>query len=203
MKAGLSPRQRDLWEILKETMEEDRESPTYNQLAQKLNVKSLASVVSLLKALVRKGFIQIMPGVHRGIRLLKTDENSNLIKKYLIGTSAGGPPILAEQNIEDEIEFSAGAFNTIPDYFLKVKGDSMIGAGINDGDLVAVKQNIQPNNGDIVVFMVDNESTIKRYYKEEGFIVLKPANENYPNIVLKDTGDYSTVQGKIVGVFKK
>jgi repressor LexA len=203
MKTGLSPRQRELWEILKETMEKDGASPTYDNLAKKLNVKSLASVASLLKALVRKGFIQIMPGVHHGIRLLKTDENSNLIKRPLLGMSAAGAPILADEYIEDYIDFSVNAVTEIPDFFLRVRGDSMINIGIDNGDLVAVKKISQPDNGDVVVFLLNNESTIKRFYKENGTIILKAENEKYPNIVIKDTGDYSAVQGKIVGVFKK
>ena len=202
MNMVLSEKQKRLWEIIKSYMEEKGVSPTYETLRIEYGVKSLASIASLIKKLVRKGFVQVIPGVHHGIRILKTSENQDLIKKPLIGMSAAGRPVLAEQNIEDQIEFSVNAVNAITDYFLKVKGDSMIGAGINDGDFAAGKENTQPNNGDIVVFMIDNESTIKRFYKEKDFIVLKAANENYPNIIINNT-DYAAVVGKVVGVLKK
>jgi len=178
----LTAKQKELWEIIKDFIKQNKVPPTYEQLRDALKVKSLATVAARLKMLVRKGFIQVMPGVARGIKLLKTSEDQVLIRKPLLGTSAAGPPVLAEENIEKEIEFDADAVNSIPDFFLKVKGDSMIGAGINDGNLIAVKQNVQPNNGDIVVYMVDNESTIKRFYQGKDCIILKATNDNYPNI---------------------
>ena len=203
MSKKLTSRQKELWEELKKSMQSPEDgSPTYKKLAEKLGVTSLATISLHLQALARKGYIQIMRGAHCGIKLLKTNEDQTLIRKPLLGTSAAGMPILAEENIEEDIEFDANAVNSIPDFFLKVKGDSMIGVGINNGDLVAVKQNVQVKDGDIVVYLVDNESTIKRFYHGNDCIILKPANDNYPNIIIKDTGNYSAVVGKVVGVLK-
>lgn len=202
MAKNLTSRQKELLETINAYFSENQTAPTYKELAERLNLKSVATIALHLKALVRKGFIQILSG-YRGIRVLRDSENENLRKVPILGTTAGGPPILAQENIKGYETIADGTFADIPDFLLEVKGDSMFEAGINDGDKVGVRKDAAIHNGDIVVFLIDEESTVKRFYREGDNIILKPANSNYPNIVIKDDGRYLSPIGKVVGVIKK
>ncbi|OIN95680.1 repressor LexA [Candidatus Desantisbacteria bacterium CG1_02_38_46] len=202
MAKHLTVRQKEILKRINEYFSEHQIAPTYKELAERMKVNSLATIAKYIKVLVRKGFLQLLPG-HRGIIILRSSEDENLLKVPILGTTAGGPPILAQENIKGYETVSTGTFVYIPDFLLEVKGDSMLEAGINNGDLVAVKKGINIQNGDIVVFLVDEESTVKRFYREGGNIILKPANPNYPNIVIRDDGRYLSPIGKVVGVIKK
>jgi len=202
MAKHLTARQKEVLEFINEYLSERQESPAYREIAEKIGVKSLATIALHVKALERKGFLQRVPGF-RGLNVLRASEDKDTIKIPIRGTTAGGSPLLAQENIQGYETVSPGSFGYTPDFLLAVKGDSMTEAGINNGDLVAIKRGINIQNGDIVVFMIEEESTVKRFYREGGSIILKPANSNYPNIVIKDDGKYLAPVGKVVGVIKK
>ena len=203
MARNLTSKQEKLLDIINNHLKERGEAPTYKELSEKLGLKSVATIALHIKALARKGYIQSVAGVHRGIRILREYKDQGFFNVPVLGVTAGGPPILAEENIRSREQVSVNSVTAVPDFLLEVKGDSMIEAGINNGDLVAVKKDTAIQNGDIVVFLIDEESTVKRYYKERDCIILKPANQNYPNITIKDDGRYLAPVGKVVGVIKK
>jgi repressor LexA len=203
MSKYLTSQQEKLLELINDYLLEYGQAPTYKELSEKLDVRSLATIALHIKALARKGYIQVVPGAHRGIRVMRAHKDQDFFEVPVIGVTAGGPPILAEENVKNYEKLNASAFTGIPDFLLEVKGDSMIEAGINEGDLVAVKKDAKIENGDIVVFMVEDESTVKRFYREKDCVILKPANKNYPNIIIKDDGRYLAPVGKVVGVLKK
>jgi len=202
MSKNLTERQKELLKVISDYYAENKKAPTYEEMKKKLNVKSLATIALHLKALQRKSYIQVVSG-HRGIRVLRVNENEDSIQIPILGSTAAGSPILVQEHIKGYEAVSSATVDYIPDFLLEVKGDSMIDAGINNGDLVAVKKGINIQDGDIVVFMIDDESTVKRFYKKDNCIVLKPENKNYPNIIIKNDGKYVSPVGKVVGVIKK
>ena len=148
--------------------------------------------------------IPILSKLYQKIKvLIRAGDDEPFYNIPVVGTSPAGQLTFAVQDITKYEKISKMDLRPAPDFFLKVRGDSMIGAGINDGNLIAVKQNVQPNPGDIVVYMVNNESTIKRFYRGKDCIILKAANDDYEDIIIKNTGDFSAIVGKVVGILKE
>ncbi|MFH1259120.1 MAG: transcriptional repressor LexA [Elusimicrobiota bacterium] len=180
------------------------EMPTYRKLMAALGYKSPRSVTLLVNQLIKK---KILKKTSNGrIRMLNYSEENNgqaqTISVPLLGRIACGRPLLAEENIEGMIPVSIKLARLPHKYFLlKTKGDSMNEKGINDGDLVLVRQQNTANNGDLVVALIDGESTIKEFIKSEGAIILKPrsSNKNHKPIIL--TQDFQ-IQGIVVSVIK-
>ncbi len=171
-------------------------SPTVREICTELGVASTSTVHSDLKALVKGGLIEMSEGLNRSIRL----PGAQAKRVPLVGTVAAGRPILAVQNIEGYIPVSAEYARGRELFALRVRGDSMIKAAILDGDVVIVEQTASVENGRIVVALVDDEATVKRFFREQGpngpVVRLQPENDSLKPIILDD----ATVLGRVIGV---
>ena len=177
----LTARQQQIFDLIKDNLDETGYPPTRAEIAQTLGFRSANAAEDHLRALARKGVIEMIPGASRGIRVV---EQFNGIP--IVGRVAAGEPILAEQNIEDYQEMPAGSFHPHADYFLRVQGQSMVDVGIMDGDLLAVHQQPTAENQQIVVARVDGEVTVKRLRRTRSKheIQLLPENQQYSPIVV-------------------
>ncbi|MBQ7245492.1 MAG: transcriptional repressor LexA [Firmicutes bacterium] len=186
-------------------------APTVREIGSALNIKSTSTVHKDIASLVAQGFIRKDPAKPRALVLTekgggKQDSNisnvsfENTVEIPVIGNIAAGTPILAEQNIEDTFPMPS-RYVEGTNFMLKVRGESMINAGIFDGDLILVEQRETARNGDIVVAMVDgfeSEATVKTFYKEEDHIRLQPENDTMSPIIVKD----AKILGLVKGVFR-
>lgn len=174
----LTPRQAEVLELIKANMNETGMPPTRAEIAQKLGFKSANAAEEHLKALAKKGVIEIMPGTSRGIRLLLEEEEpleeSGL---PLIGKVAAGEPILAQEHIESHYQVDPALFHPRADFLLRVQGMSMKNIGILDGDLLAVHKTQEVRNGQVVVARLDEDVTVKRFQRKGSQVWLLPENE--------------------------
>jgi repressor LexA len=197
----LTARQAQILELIRQYISETGYPPTRAEIAKELGFKSANAAEEHLKALARKGAIEMVPGTSRGIRLPELLDQGLPI----VGRVAAGDPILAEENIEDRIDLPAGFFQPQADYLLRVRGDSMIDAGIFDGDLLAVHKTQQATNGQIVVARIDQEVTVKRFQrtKKRNQILLLPENEAYNPIEVDLAKQAFAIEGLSVGVIRQ
>jgi repressor LexA len=197
----LTARQAQILELIRQYISETGYPPTRAEIAKELGFKSANAAEEHLKALARKGAIEMIPGTSRGIRLPELLDQGLPI----VGRVAAGDPILAEENIEDRIDLPAGFFQPQADYLLRVRGDSMIDAGIFDGDLLAVHKTQQATNGQIVVARIDQEVTVKRFQrtKKRNQILLLPENEAYNPIEVDLANQAFAIEGLSVGVIRQ
>ncbi|RLA49403.1 MAG: LexA repressor [Gammaproteobacteria bacterium] len=195
----LTQRQQQVLDVVRQHIDQTGYPPTRADIARELGFKSANAAEEHLKALARKGAIEIIPGASRGIRL----PHSAGIP--IVGRVAAGNPILAEENIEDYCELSPNFFKPAADYFLQVRGDSMIEVGILDGDLLAVHSTPVANNGDIVVARIDDEVTVKRLHKtrQKHIVELLPENSAYEPIVVDLRERQFAIEGLSVGVLRR
>ncbi len=198
---SLTPRQSQVLELIRQHIIDTGYPPTRADIAQELGFRSPNAAEEHLKALARKGAIEIIPGTSRGIRL---PENLDA-GIPLIGRVAAGNPILAEENIEDRVDMPAGFFQPRADYLLRVRGDSMIDAGILDGDLLAVHKTQQATNGQIVVARIEDEVTVKRFQRtrKRDQILLLPENPAYQPIEVDLATQAFAIEGLSVGVIRQ
>ena len=201
MTGTLTARQAQILELIRQYISETGYPPTRAEIAKELGFKSANAAEEHLKALARKGAIEMIPGTSRGIRLPELFDQGLPI----VGRVAAGDPILAEENIEDRIDLPAGFFQPQADYLLRVRGDSMIDAGILDGDLLAVHKTQQATNGQIVVARIDQEVTVKRFQrtKKRNQILLLPENEAYNPIEVDLANQAFAIEGLSVGVIRQ
>jgi len=199
----ITKRQKELFDFIKKTVQDKGIPPTISEMARGLRVASKNAIAKLLAALEGEGLIK-RDGTARGIRIqdeFGNEVQAGLIAVPLVGTVPAGSPILAEQNIEEWINLPNTLVRSRKDVFLlQVRGDSMIGAGILEGDLVIVKPVREARNNDIVVALLHDEATVKRFIQVNGRRYLKPENPKYQNIYPDDEW---TVQGKVVGVIRQ
>jgi len=195
----LTPRQTQVLDFIRSYIDETGYPPTRADIAKELGFKSANASEEHLKALARKGAIEMIPGTSRGIKL---PNNEGL---PIIGQVAAGNPILAQEHIEDYCELSSTFFSPNADYLLKVRGDSMIDCGILDGDLLAVHSTQQVNNGDIVVARIEDEVTVKRYKKSRSKyqVTLLPENSDYSPIEVDLRYQAFNIEGLGVGVIRR
>ena len=163
------------------------------------NLKSTATVHGYLVQLEKKGYIKRDPQKPRAIEIMNVIANKDLIDVPLIGKVTAGEPILAQENIESVFPLPKEMLPDAEVFMLSVKGDSMINAGIFSGDYVLVQSTNTAENGDIVVALLDDEATIKRFYKETDYIRLQPENPSMAPIIVKDL----KILGKVVGLFRR
>ena len=196
---NLTARQEEVLSLIRNYLEETGYPPTRADIAKQLGFKSANAAEEHLKALAKKGAIEIIPGTSRGIKLANEVEGIPII-----GNVAAGNPILAEENIEDYCELSPSFFKPNADYFLRVRGDSMKDSGILDGDLLAVHKTADANNGDIIVARIDNEVTVKRLKKSgtKHFLSLLPENPDYSPIKIDLRENDFAIEGLAVGVIR-
>jgi repressor LexA len=179
-------------------MERSGFPPTRAEIAEKLGFKSANAAEEHLRALERKGILDILPGASRGIQL----KQAGLPGLPLIGRVAAGSPILAEENVKSRHKIDAALFSPAADYLLKVKGDSMINIGIMDGDLLAVHKTSDARSGQVVVARIDNEVTVKRLKREGNAIELLPENDTMAPIPVDPADSDFAIEGLAVGVIR-
>ena len=194
----LTPRQTEVLDFIKRYMSDTGYPPTRADIAAELGFKSANASEEHLKALARKGAIEMIPGTSRGIKL--PDEDGLPI----VGRVAAGSPILAEEHIENHCEIPPSFFNPPADYLLTVQGDSMIEVGILDGDLIAVHKTQNLNTGDIVVARIEDEVTVKRLKTNSSKyqITLLPENKDYNPIEVDLREQNFAFEGLMVGVIR-
>ena len=200
----LTPRQAEVLELIKANMSETGMPPTRAEIAQKLGFKSANAAEEHLKALAKKGVIEIMPGTSRGIRLLLEEEEAAAEESGLplIGKVAAGEPILAQEHIESHYQVDPALFHPRADFLLRVQGMSMKNIGIMDGDLLAVHKTQEVRNGQVVVARLDEDVTVKRFQRKGSQVWLLPENEELSPIEVDLSCQQLTIEGLAVGVIR-
>jgi repressor LexA len=195
----LTARQQQIFDLIRDSLDETGYPPTRAEIAKRLGFKSPNAAEDHLRALARKGVIEMIPGASRGIRIV--DQYAGI---PIVGRVAAGEPILAEQNIEDYQEVPSSTFHPSADYFLRVQGQSMVNVGIVDGDLLAVHQQPTADNQQIIVARVDGEVTVKRLKrtKSKHEIQLLPENRDYSPIIVDLRAQDFAIEGLAVGVVR-
>ena len=197
----LTARQAEILELIRSYIAEEGCPPTRAEIAAELGFRSPNAAEDHLRALERKGAIEMIPGSSRGIRLL--DEEEDYYGLPVVGRVAAGEPILAEQNIEDYCQIEPDTFHPHADYLLRVKGDSMRDIGIHDGDLLAVHHTPHAENGQIVVARLDDEVTVKRFRQRGSIVRLMPENKAYEPIRVDLREQVLEIEGLAVGIVRK
>ena len=197
----ISKKQQEILEYIKNQILQRGFPPAVREICEAVNLKSTSSVHSHLETLEKNGYIRRDPTKPRAIEIL--DDTFNLTRREMvnvpiIGQVAAGQPILAEQNIEDYFPIPADRMPNKQTFLLKVKGESMINAGILDGDYVLVEQDSTTSNGDMVVALVEDSATVKTFYKEEGVFRLQPENDFMDPIIVKEV----SILGKVIAVMR-
>jgi len=206
----MTARQEEIYEYIKKYSKENHMPPTVREIGNHFDISSTNGVRSILAALIKKGYINRSPRLSRGIEILNTDESdstkktaSNIVEIPIVGRVAAGTPILAVQNLEGTVTIDRDFLACRSDVFaLRVKGDSMINAGIFDGDLIFARQQKTADLGEIVVAQIDNEATVKYYHPSSDHVELRPANPKYKPIIVNNKKDFS-IAGRVIGVMRK
>ena len=196
----LTARQQQIFDLIKEKIAETGMPPTRAEIAEFFGFKSANAAEEHLKALAKKGFIEMLPGTSRGIRL--AEEHVEEEGLPLIGRVAAGEPILAQEHVEEHYKVDGTLFHPNADYLLRVNGESMKDIGILDGDLLAVHQTTDIHNGQVVVARVDEDVTVKRYKREGNVVYLHAENEDFSPIVVDLTTQHFNIEGLAVGVIR-
>lgn len=197
----ITPKQKEILEYIKEQILQRGFPPAVRDICEAVHLKSTSSVHSHLETLEKNGYIRRDPTKPRAIEIL--DDTFNLTRRELanvplVGQVAAGEPILAQENIENYFPVPVEMLPNNPTFFLKVKGESMVNAGILDGDYVLVEERHTASNGEMVVALVDDNATVKTFYKEEGMIRLQPENDFMEPIMVRDV----QILGKVIGIFR-
>ncbi|AWO81086.1 transcriptional repressor LexA [Serratia marcescens] len=196
MKA-LTTRQQEVYDLIREHISQTGMPPTRAEIAMRLGFRSPNAAEEHLKALARKGVIEIVSGASRGIRLLMEEEGLPLI-----GRVAAGEPLLAQQHIEGHYQVDPSLFKPSADFLLRVNGMSMRDIGILDGDLLAVHKTQDVRNGQVVVARIEDEVTVKRLKKHGNVVELLPENNEFQPIVVDLRQQNFTIEGLAVGVIR-
>lgn len=196
----LTPRQKEILELIQTFIAEYGMPPTRADIARELGFKSANAAEEHLRALQKKGVLELVPGASRGIQL--KDSLREQLGLPLVGRVAAGSPILAEEHIETHYKLDPALFNPKPHYLLRVYGMSMKNAGILDGDLVAVYRTPEVRNRQIVVARVEDEVTVKRYRQDGSLVWLMPENEEFEPIQVDLKEQAMVIEGVVVGVIR-
>lgn len=197
----ITDKQKEILEFIKACILKKGYPPTVREICEKVQLKSTSSVHSHLEQLEKNGYIRRDPTKPRAIEIV--DDTFNLTRREvvnvpLVGTVAAGAPILADENIENYFPIPAELLPNRDTFMLKVRGNSMIEAGIYDGDRVIVEQTSVADNGEIVVALIDDSATVKRFFKEDGHYRLQPENSTMEPIIV----DEVQILGKVIGLFR-
>ncbi len=196
----LTPRQKEILELIQSFIAEYGMPPTRADIARELGFKSANAAEEHLRALQKKGVLELVPGASRGIQL--KDSLREQMGLPLVGRVAAGSPILAAEHIETHYRLDPALFNPKPHYLLRVHGMSMKDAGILDGDLVAVYRTPEVRSRQIVVARVDDEVTVKRYRQDGSRVWLLPENEEFEPIEVDLKEQVMVIEGVVVGVIR-
>tara|TARA_B100000676_G_scaffold180079_1_gene176814 strand:- start:158 stop:778 length:621 start_codon:yes stop_codon:yes gene_type:complete len=203
MPTGLTKRQSEVLELISNFIEKTGMPPTRAEIAKSLGFSSANAAEDHLRALARKNYIDLLPGTSRGIRLMeKSASLASGLELPVIGQVAAGQPILAIEHMEDSYFVDPSMFDLKPSYLLRVKGDSMVGIGILDQDLLVVHSNNVARNGQIVVARLDNEVTVKRFYKRGAKVRLLPENDSFKALEVDLASQELIIEGIGVGVLR-
>ncbi len=197
----ISSKQKEILEYIKSQILERGFPPAVRDICEAVHLKSTSSVHSHLETLEKNGYIRRDPTKPRAIEIL--DDSFNFMRREMVnvpivGRVAAGEPILAEQNIEEYFPIPTEFMPNKQTFMLKVRGESMINAGILDGDLVLVEEQKTAHNGEMIVALIEDGATVKTFYKEEGVIRLQPENDTMDPIIVPDC----QILGKVIGVFR-
>ena len=197
----LKDKQSDIYEYLKSYTETKGYPPSVREICEAVSLSSTSTVHGHLKRLEKKGLIKRDPSKPRALEIMELNQpKREMINIPIIGKVSAGTPILATENIEDSFPLSLDYIKHNKDLFmLKVSGNSMINIGINDGDLAIIEKADSAINGDIVVALIENEATIKRFFKEKDHIRLQPENDALTPILVPDC----SILGKLVGLYRQ
>jgi repressor LexA len=196
----LTPRQLQILNMIQEFMSEYGMPPTRAEIARQLGFKSSNAAEEHLRALQKKGVLELVPGTSRGIQL--KDSLREQLGLPLVGKVAAGRPILSEEHIETHYRIDQALFNPKPHYLLRVEGMSMKNVGILDGDLVAVHRTPEVRSRQIVVARVDDEVTVKRYRQDGSLVWLLPENDDFEPIRVDLKQQSMVIEGVVVGVIR-
>ncbi|HET6725564.1 MAG TPA: transcriptional repressor LexA [Gammaproteobacteria bacterium] len=196
-KQELTARQAEILEFIQSAIETESLPPTRQEIARHFGFHSANAAETHLRALARKGVIDLTPGASRGIRLIASARGLPLV-----GRVAAGSPILAAEHIEGEYRLDGDLFSARPHYLLRVQGMSMRDAGILEGDLLAVRREADIRNGQIVVARLDDEVTVKRYRQRGSDVWLLPENPDYEPIRVDMQTQSIAIEGLVVGVIR-
>ena len=197
----ITSKQQEILEYIKAQILERGFPPAVREICEAVSLKSTSSVHSHLETLEKNGYIRRDPTKPRAIEIL--DDTFNLTRREvvnvpLVGRVAAGEPLLAQENIENYFPIPMEFMPNKQTFMLTVKGESMINAGILDGDMVLVEQDHTASNGDMVVALVEDGATVKTFYKEEGVYRLQPENDYMEPIIVKEV----SILGKVIGIFR-
>lgn len=199
-------KQQKVLDYVKEQIKREGYAPSVREICKALDLKSTSTVHGYLSRLEKKGLIQKAALKPRTLRIVDEEDNEKpfytskeMVDVPIVGKVTAGLPILAVENIEDTFPLPIDFVGNSETFMLRVRGDSMIDAGILDGDLVLVKKQNNAENGDIVVALIEDEATVKKFYKEKNYIRLQPQNQFMQPIIVPTC----TILGKVAGVFRK
>lgn len=203
----LTPKQSRVFDFIRESVKRTGAPPTRAEIAEALGFASANAAQAHLRTLARKGVIELGSRRSRGIRLVETDDTGDTLGDdgatlAVIGRVAAGAPVLAVEHVERRVRISPELFSAPADYLLIVRGDSMTGAGILDGDLLGVKAADQIRDGQIGVFRLDDEVTVKRFQRDGRAIRLQAENPAYIDIPVDPERDGFALEGRAVGVIR-
>ena len=206
----LTTKQAQILDYIKAYVAESNFPPTIEEIRQAMGVSSANGIRDHLRALERKGAIELISGISRGIRLTGELLSSHLpttthptLSLPIVGRVAAGSPVLAEQNVEDHCQLDATLFKKNPDYLLRVVGVSMKDIGIYEGDLLAIHKTHEAREGQIVVARIDDEVTVKRFHRQGDKAYLQAENEAFDPIVVDLRRDRLAIEGVVVGVVRQ
>lgn len=198
----LTKRQKEVLNFILEEVESKNYPPSVREICEKLELRSSSTVHSHLKALQKKGYIRRDPTKPRALAIIDpsmTDDSSQKARLApIVGQVAAGTPVLAEENIEDYLLLPSSLLKEDTVFLLRVKGESMKDVGILPGDLVIVRQQPVAENGEIVVAMLEDEATVKIFYREKDHIRLKAENPHFEDIITQE----AVILGKVIGLFR-
>lgn len=197
----ISNKQKEILEYLKSQIINKGYPPAVREICEAVKLKSTSSVHSHLETLEKNGYIRRDPSKPRAIEIIDDEFNltrRDLVNVPVVGTITAGQPILAVENIEGYFPIPAEYMPNEETFMLKVKGDSMINAGIHNGDKILVQKQSHAKNGDYVVALIGDEVTVKTFYKENGYYRLQPENDTMEPIIVSDLN----IQGKVIGLFR-
>lgn len=197
----ITDKQREILEYIKAEILNKGYPPAVREICEAVKLKSTSSVHAHLETLEKNGYIRRDPTKPRAIEIV--DENFNLTRREMVnvpivGRVAAGEPILAVENIENYFPIPAEFMPNEQTFILQVQGESMVNAGILDGDYILVEQQTTANDGDMVVALVDDSATVKTFYKENGYYRLQPENDFMEPIIVSDV----MIMGKVIGTFR-
>lgn len=198
----ITEKQQEILEYMKEQILSKGYPPSVREICSAVHLKSTSSVHSHLETLEKNGYIRRDPTKPRAIEIV--DDTFNLTRRELVnvpilGKVAAGQPLLANDNINGYFPLPTEYVNNKQTFMLTVKGESMINAGILDGDLVLVEQTASVRNGEIAVVLIDDSATVKTFYKEKDFIRLQPENDSMDPIIVQDC----MIMGRVIGLYRK